>query len=83
MKLFIGIVLWCILFVLCWPLALLVLVLFPVFWLIALAFRILGIVINAVLSLLHNTLMLPSRLLAKLALLRITRPPTHNRLALV
>ena len=42
--------LWCILFVICWPLALLALVLYPVVWLILLPFRVVGIAVHGVLS---------------------------------
>ncbi|MDZ7289368.1 MAG: hypothetical protein ONB44_11305 [candidate division KSB1 bacterium] len=55
--------LWCILFVLCWPLALLALVLYPIVWLILLPFRIVGIVVNGVLELLWAIATLPARLL--------------------
>ena len=51
------------LFVLCWPLALFALVLYPVFWLIALPFRLVGIAIEGVLALLRAIVLLPSRLL--------------------
>ena len=55
--------LWCILLVLCWPLALLVLVLYPVVWLLILPFRILGIAVGGVLDLLRAIIFLPGRLL--------------------
>jgi hypothetical protein len=55
--------LWCILFVLCWPLALLALVLYPVVWLLALPFRLLGIAVGGVFALLHAILTLPVRIL--------------------
>ena len=58
--LFIG---WCILFVLSWPVALVVLVLAPVVWLIALPFRLVGISVGAVFALLKTILFLPARLL--------------------
>ncbi len=44
--------LWCILFILCWPLALLAIVLFPIVWLVTLPFRILGIAVHGVFALL-------------------------------
>ena len=56
-------ILWCILFVLCWPLAILVLVAFPILWLIALPFRLLAIVIEALFATLRALLLLPARLL--------------------
>jgi hypothetical protein len=55
--------LWCILFILCWPLALLALVLYPVVWLLTLPFRILGIAVHGVFGLLSAILLLPVRLL--------------------
>jgi hypothetical protein len=55
--------LWCILFVLCWPLALLALVLYPIVWLLLLPFRIVGIVVDGVLELLWAVVTLPARLL--------------------
>jgi hypothetical protein len=56
-------ILWCILLVLCWPLALLALVVYPIVWLILLPFRILGIAVEGVLELLRGILFLPGRLL--------------------
>lgn len=58
-----GFILWCLLFVVCWPLALLALVLWPLVWLISLPFRLLGISIEAVFALLKALLMLPARLI--------------------
>lgn len=55
--------LWLILLVLCWPLALLVLILYPFVWLILLPFRLLGITVDAVFELLKSILLLPARLL--------------------
>jgi hypothetical protein len=55
--------LWCILFVLCWPLALLALVAYPLVWLISLPFRIVGITLVGVFGLLSAILLLPLRLL--------------------
>jgi len=57
---FIG---WCLLFVLCWPLALLALVLAPLVWLVSLPLRLLGITFDAVFALLRALLLLPARLL--------------------
>jgi hypothetical protein len=54
---------WCMLLVFSWPLALAVLVLFPLVWLIALPFRIVGICVGAMLALLKSILFLPARLL--------------------
>jgi hypothetical protein len=55
--------LWLVLFVLCWPLALLALVLYPIVWLLLLPFRLVGIAVDGVFSLLRAVLTLPSRLL--------------------
>jgi hypothetical protein len=56
--------LWCLLFVLCWPLALLALVLYPIVWLLLLPFRLLGIVVHGALALVSAVVMLPARLLS-------------------
>jgi hypothetical protein len=56
-------VLWCILLVVCWPVALLALVLYPIIWLLLLPFRILGIAVEGVFSLLRAILFLPARVL--------------------
>jgi hypothetical protein len=55
--------LWCILFVLCWPLALLALVLYPIVWLLLLPFRLIGIAVHGVFDLLKAIVFLPARLL--------------------
>ena len=55
--------LWCILFILCWPLALLAVILFPIIWLVTLPFRILGIAVNGVFALLAALFYLPVRVL--------------------
>jgi len=55
--------LWCILFILCWPLAFLALVLFPIVWLLTLPFRIVGIAVNGVFALLAALFYLPVRVL--------------------
>jgi hypothetical protein len=54
---------WLILFVLCWPLALLALVLYPLVWLVALPFRLLGMTLDAVFETLKAVLFLPARVL--------------------
>jgi hypothetical protein len=61
MKVLLLFVLWCILFVLCWPVALLALVLFPLVWLVSLPFRLLGLTLGAVFALLQALLFLPAR----------------------
>jgi hypothetical protein len=55
--------LWCILFVLCWPLALLALVLYPIVWLLLLPFRVVGIAVGGALELVGAVIMLPARML--------------------
>lgn len=55
--------LWLILLVLCWPLAILGLLLYPIVWVLLIPFRILGVTVDAVLQLLKALLMLPARIL--------------------
>ena len=55
--------LWCILFILCWPLAFLALVLYPIVWLLTLPFRLVGVAVQGVFALLAAILCLPVRLL--------------------
>jgi hypothetical protein len=54
---------WLILFFLCWPIALVALILFPIVWLVLLPFRILGIVVDGALEFLRALFLLPSRIL--------------------
>ncbi|GAB3359357.1 hypothetical protein [Lysobacter tyrosinilyticus] len=63
MKTLLAIAAWCLLFVVCWPLALLALVLWPVVWLLALPFRLVGITFSALFAFLQALLLLPARLL--------------------
>jgi hypothetical protein len=58
-----GLILWCLLFIFCWPLALLALIAYPFVWLLLLPFRILGIAVHGVFALLTAIFMLPARLL--------------------
>ena len=55
--------LFCILFVLCWPLALLALVLYPLVWLLLLPFRVVGIAVGGVLELVSAVIFLPARMI--------------------
>jgi hypothetical protein len=55
--------LWCVLFVLCWPLALAALFLYPLVWLFLLPFRLIGITVEGVLQLVSGIILLPARLL--------------------
>jgi hypothetical protein len=54
---------WCLLFVFCWPLAVLAIVLYPIIWLLLLPFRILGFAVHGVLEVVRLAIMLPIRLL--------------------
>ncbi len=56
-------ILWCILFLMCWPLALLALVMYPIVWLLLLPFRLVGIAVEGVLKLVWAIVTLPARLL--------------------
>jgi hypothetical protein len=62
MKTFIIWIGWCLLFVLCWPLAILALALFPFVWLISLPLRLMGLTLAAVFALLRAVLFLPARI---------------------
>jgi len=55
--------LWCILFILCWPIALLAVVLFPIVWLITLPFRLVGLAVHGVFAFLAALIFLPARVL--------------------
>ncbi len=55
--------LWCLLFVVCWPLALLALVVYPIVWLLSLPFRLVGIAVGGVFDLLRAIIYLPARVL--------------------
>jgi hypothetical protein len=59
--------LWCILLVVCWPLAILALVLYPIVWLLLLPFRIAGVAVHGVLDLIWAMFTLPGRLVRKIA----------------
>jgi hypothetical protein len=63
MRTLLSLVMWCVLFVLCWPLALLALVLWPFVWLLCLPFRLIGITFDALFALLRAVLFLPARVL--------------------
>ena len=55
--------LWCLLLVVCWPIAILALILYPIVWLLLLPFRLVGIAVGGVFELLRALLMLPARVL--------------------
>lgn len=59
----VGLLLWIILFILCWPIALLALVLYPILWLLLLPFRIVGFAVEGVFEFLRAILFLPARIL--------------------
>jgi hypothetical protein len=61
----IGFLLWCILFVLCWPLALIALFLYPIVWLLLLPFRLVGIAVGGALELVAAIITLPFRVLRR------------------
>ena len=63
----IQLLLFCLLFIVCWPLALVALVLYPIIWLVLLPFRIVGIAVHGVLELVWALLTLPARLVRKIA----------------
>jgi hypothetical protein len=55
--------LWCILLVICWPLALLALLIYPLVWLLLLPFRLLGVAVDGALALVRAVVLLPGRVL--------------------
>jgi hypothetical protein len=63
MKTLLLIVAWCLLFVVCWPLALAAIILLPFLWLLSLPFRIVGVVVEALIAFLRAVLLLPARIL--------------------
>jgi len=60
----VAFLLWCFLFVLCWPLALLALILYPIVWILLLPFRIVDIAVHGVLALVRAVILFPARLLS-------------------
>jgi hypothetical protein len=63
MKSLLTFLVWCVLFVVCWPVALLALILWPIVWLLLLPFRLIGLTFEAVFALLRAILFLPARVL--------------------
>lgn len=63
MNILVALLLWCLLWVACWPLALLALLLWPIAWLLALPFRLVGITFSALFAFLRTLLSLPARML--------------------
>jgi hypothetical protein len=60
----VALLLWCFLLIVCWPVALLVLILYPLVWLLLLPFRLVGIAVHGALALVWAVVMLPARLLS-------------------
>jgi hypothetical protein len=60
----VGFLLWLLLLVVCWPLALLALVLYPIVWLLMLPFRLVGLAVEGVFELLRAIILLPARVLS-------------------
>jgi hypothetical protein len=58
---------WCVLFLLCWPLALLALIVYPLAWLILLPFRLVGIAVGGTLALVWAIVTLPARVIRRVA----------------
>ena len=63
MRLFVTLLLWALLLAVCWPLALLVLIFWPILWLLSIPFRIVAILMEAMLALVRTLLFLPARML--------------------
>jgi hypothetical protein len=63
MKTLLLIVAWCLLWVLCWPLALAAIVIWPILWLLSIPFRIVGVLLEALIAFLKALLTLPARIL--------------------
>ncbi len=63
MKILLALIGWCLLFLLCWPLAILALIVFPIVWLISLPLLLIGITVEAMFALIRAILFLPARLM--------------------
>jgi hypothetical protein len=63
LKTLLLIVAWCLLFVLCWPLALAAIIVWPLLWLLSIPFRIFGVIIDALIAFVKAVLLLPARIL--------------------
>ena len=63
----VGFLLWCVLFILCWPLALFALIIYPFVWLLLLPFRLVGIAVGGVLELVWAVITLPARVIRRVA----------------
>jgi len=60
---FLGFVLWFFLLIICWPIALLLIILYPIFWLLTIPLRLIGITVDAIFKLIRALLFLPARVL--------------------
>jgi hypothetical protein len=60
---FLTLLFWCFLLLICWPLAILVLLLWPVLWLLSIPFRIVGVLLEALLAFMRAVMFLPARIL--------------------
>ena len=67
-------ILWCLLFIFCWPLALVALVLYPIVWLLLLPFRLVGVAVEGVLRLVWEIITLPLRVIRML----FSSPPVRH-----
>lgn len=63
MSSFASFILWCLLFIVCWPLAILALIAYPIVWLFLLPFRLVGVIVTGVFRFLQALILLPARLL--------------------
>jgi hypothetical protein len=63
MSFVLAVIAWCLLFILAWPLALLAIVLLPLLWLLSLPFRVLGVLVEALMAFIKAVLLLPARIL--------------------
>ena len=64
MRFLLAVILWALLLAVCWPLALIVLIAWPILWLLSIPFRVVGIVLSAILAFARALLFLPARLLS-------------------
>lgn len=64
MKFITNLLLWSILLVLCWPLALMLILFYPIIWLLALPFRVLGVAVSGIFNLIEAMVMLPFKVIA-------------------
>jgi hypothetical protein len=67
MRIFIVLVLWWILFIICWPIAILLILLYPIIWLLLLPFRILGFAVEGIFKLIREIFLLPFKVVRSIA----------------